>query len=292
MTPPVSLEESLRCCRETARREARHFFYGMCLLPREKRGAMYAVYAFLRRSDDLSDSPSQPRSPEAFALWRKALEEAYEGKVGRDPILPAFHAAVERFRIPREHFEELVCGTEMDLTVKRYERFEDLYRYCYRVGGVVGLVALRILGAEDPSAESHAEALGVAFQLTNILRDVKEDAAMGRIYLPLEDLRRFGVAEGELLQGGNDERLRGLLEFEAGRAERYYEQGSALLGLVEPSCRASLAALVRIYRGLLRKIRRRRFDVWSEPVRLSLPEKLFLSWGTLFPFIHSSKRNG
>ena len=279
MSASPSLGESRRHCRRIARREARNFYYGMCLLPRSKREAMQAVYAFLRRSDDLSDSPLQPGTPQAFAHWRRALEEVYEGKVDRDPILPAFRSAVERFRIPREPFEELIRGTEMDLTVSRYDRFEDLYLYCYRVGGVVGLIALRILEAEGPEAATRAEALGVAFQLTNILRDVKEDAARGRIYIPQEDLRRFGVREEEMLRGSGGERLRALLEFEADRAERYYEKGLPLVGLVPSSGRASLAALVRLYRGLLCKIRRRGFDVWGPPVRLSFPEKLLLAGG-------------
>ena len=187
-------------------------------------------------------------------------------------MLPAFHDTLRRFSIPAEYFFELLRGAEMDLTGAEYRSFPDLYRYCYRVASTIGLMCLHIFGFEDPQAPAYAEKLGVAFQLTNILRDLREDAARGRLYLPAEDLAPFGVELADLLEG-RLERVRELLRFEAGRAERYYREAAPLLELVSASSRASLWIMTAIYHGILERVHASDYDVFSRRAGLSHARK-------------------
>jgi phytoene synthase len=195
------------------------------------------------------------------------------GNYVADPILPALHDTVVRYSIPIRYFHILIDGTEMDLSVRRYRTFDDLYRYCYHVASAVGLVSLQIFGYSDPSAIEYAEHCGIALQLTNILRDIKEDAEMGRIYIPEEDLSRFGYDSEELRLGINNENFRNMMAFESARAEKYYESARKLLPLVDATSRPSLWAMVEIYHRILKKIVRRRFAVFEKPVCLSASEK-------------------
>src|SRR5579872_4864945 len=206
MTP--ELERSYEYCKHVAKTQARNFYYSFTVLPPEKRAAMCAVYAFMRYSDDISDEAALTAGKhDQMRRWREALDRAFEGDYGDSPILPAFHDTTQRYAIPKRFFYELIDGAEMDLTRTRYETFDDLYGYCYHVASVVGFVCIHIWGfAGGESTYAPAEACGVAFQLTNILRDVKEDAERGRIYLPLEDLRRFDYSEEDLLRGVTDQR--------------------------------------------------------------------------------------
>ncbi|MGH9789902.1 MAG: phytoene/squalene synthase family protein, partial [Candidatus Acidiferrales bacterium] len=194
MSAAVSLAASYRHCALVARAQARNFYYAFLVLPREKRRAFCAIYAFLRHSDDMTDDPEASRDPAAqrrsLDAWRRSLERALEGDYGGSRLLPAFHDTLRRFALPAEYFFELIRGTEMDLNGTRFRVFHDLYQYCYRVAGVVGLMCLRVFGlrssapADEQEAAKMAEACGIAFQLTNILRDLREDAALGRVYLP------------------------------------------------------------------------------------------------------------
>ena len=196
----VSLEESYARCGRIAQQTGKNFYYSFLVMPREKRAAMCAIYAFMRRSDDIADSTANPAiALEALRQWRTQVDAAFNGGDSTEPILPALVDTVRRYEIPQRYFHELLDGTEMDQTTTRYTTFDDLYKYCYRVASAVGLVVLPIFGFQDKAALVPAEACGIAFQLTNILRDVKEDAQMGRIYLPLEDLRQFGVSEDDIL---------------------------------------------------------------------------------------------
>jgi len=265
---------SYRCAENIARARARNFYYAFVVLPSEKRRAFCAVYAFMRYCDDISDGADSLEAKRTLLeKWRGQLKAAVQGDLGGSPILPAFHDAVQRFSIPAEYFHWLIDGAEMDLTIDRYETFEDLYRYCFHVASAVGLVCLQIFGYRDERARKMAEECGIAFQLTNILRDIKEDAGMGRVYLPAEDLERFHYPEEDLRRGVMDERFRALMEFETGRAAQYYERARPLLPLVDTCSRPALWAMMEIYERLLKQILRRRFDVFNAAVRLSGAEK-------------------
>lgn len=269
------IAQSYRRCRAVAKAQARNFYYSFLVLSGPKRNALCAVYAFMRLLDDISDGTATPAKKTALLEeWRAALSDAYRGVYDRHEILPAFHDAVHRFQIPREHFDALIDGARMDLTVTRYETFADLYRYCYRVASVVGLVCIRVFGYRDPRAHDHAEACGIAFQLTNILRDLGEDAERGRVYLPQEDLRRFSYTEEDLRRGVVDARFCKLMRFQVDRARHYYRQATPLLGLVDRTSRPTLAAMMAIYGGILNRIERDGYDVFSRRAQLSSWEKL------------------
>jgi 15-cis-phytoene synthase len=273
----VSLEDSFAHCRAVARSRARNFYYSFLLLPAEKRKAMCALYAFMRYCDDISDEPgaAQGRAGK-LEQWKAALANALQGEYGGDLVLPAFHQTIERYRIPPRYFFELIEGVGSDLTISRYETFDDLYHYCYRVASVVGLSSMHVFGYEAAEALALAEKCGIAFQLTNILRDVREDAERGRVYLPAEDLRRFGLRAEDLLEGRWGPAWRSLVEFEWRRAHRYYEEAAPVLSLVHPESRAGLWAMISIYYGILRRIKDADFDVHTRRARLRLPQKLWI----------------
>jgi phytoene synthase len=228
----------------------------------------------MRLVDDVSDSVGDAAEKRrGLARWRAALDAAVAEDVSGHPILPAFADTIARFRIPPRYFHDLISGAEMDLTVGEYPTFDRLREYCYRVAGTVGLTCLHVFGFDDPHAPDLAEKLGIAFQLTNILRDVPKDYEMGRVYLPLEDLKQFGVRREALARGPMTPELRSLFEFEASRAWSYYREGVELIPRVHADARAALWALARIYSSLLRRIEARGCDVFAERARLSTPEK-------------------
>jgi 15-cis-phytoene synthase len=273
----VSLDESYRHCQQIARRTGKNFYYSFLVMPPHKRAAMCAIYAFMRRSDDIADSTANPAvATEGLRQWRRVVDAALAGEDATDPILPALADTVRRYRIEPRHFHELLDGTEMDQTKTRYETFEELGRYCYHVASVVGLIVLPIFGYRDEAARGPAEACGVAFQLTNILRDVKEDAGLGRIYLPLEDLKRFAVEETDIVNHQATPQFVELMKFEAGRAREYYAKAMPLLDLIEPDSRGTLAVMIAIYGGILDKIEARNFAVFEGKIRLSTREKLWI----------------
>ncbi len=275
------LERSYAWCREVARSRAKNFYYSFVLLSPAQRNAMCAIYAFMRYCDDLSDEPGATRA--AIEGWRGALDEALAGRYDAHPCWPAFHDSVRRYHIPHAYFHEMIDGVASDLDVTRFATFDDLYRYCYRVASVVGLTIIHIFGFHSEDAPMLAEKCGVAFQLTNILRDVREDAARGRIYLPLEDLRRHGVTEAEILAGGRTENFLALMRFEASRARSYYLDAAPLVDLVDARSRSSLRALTGIYRKLLDRIEASDFDVFSRRIKLSALEKSWIVVCSLAP---------
>ena len=283
------LSHAYAVCRGVARRAAKNFYYGFLVLPAEKRNALCAVYAFMRHADDISDDPGfDPRQKrERLVDWLGAANQVFEGKPTDDPVLMALADAQKRFNIPPQLFEKLVQGTGMDLDIPATEgapavvcnTFDDLKNYCYYVASIVGLVCIRIFGYEDKKAEFLAEDCGLAFQLTNIVRDVKEDAGMGRIYIPAEDLERFSLAPDQFLpaslqDAAKAQQLRPVLEYEADRARRYYESAKWLMELIEEDSRPALWVLVEIYSRLLKKITARNYDVFTERVSLTFWEKL------------------
>jgi len=275
------LAASYRLCRQIARTTASNFYYSFLLLPRPKRQAMCALYAFLRRTDDLGDSlqPVEVRRA-ALARWRESLERTLAGQFD-DLSLPALGDAVARFEIPAECLREAIAGVEMDLDVDRYETFDDLKVYCHRVASVVGLACIHIWGFHDSQAEPAACQCGLAFQLTNILRDLKEDAVRGRIYLPEAELRRFEYTRDDLRRGVRDNRFRALMRFQIDRTERLYEQGAELAHWLEPDGRKVFAAMLNTYRSLLAEIKRRDGDVFTRRVRLSPWRKMSIAARTL-----------
>jgi phytoene synthase len=256
----TSLAESYTHCRNVARKQARNFYYSFLLLSKPRRDAMCAMYAFMRYCDDLSDGPNGA-SQAAMREWRAELDAALRGRYAANPCWPAFHDSVQRYRIPHSYFHEMIDGVSSDLQPREIQTFDELYAYCYQVASVVGLTTIHIFGFESPEALPLAEKCGIAFQITNIIRDVKEDQERGRIYLPKEDRDRYPD-------------LRDLLAFEASRARKYYTESEPLIGLVHRESRASLWALIEIYRRLLDRIEQSHFDVMSRRIGLSTAEKI------------------
>jgi 15-cis-phytoene synthase len=261
-----------------ARNRARNFYYSFMVLPSRKKLAFYAVYAFMRYCDDISDGQAGVEAKRTMlGEWRKQLDAVFSDSALENSILPAFRDAVNHFSIPAEYFHWIIDGAEMDLDVFQYESFQDLYTYCFNVASAVGLVCLQIFGFSGNSAKKYAEQCGIAFQLTNILRDVKEDAEMGRIYLPAEDLKKFDYSPEELRRGIIDERFIKLMEFEAARAREYYVQARKLIPLVEDASRPALWAMIEIYERILNRIIQKRFNVFHHSIRLPKTEKLFIA---------------
>ena len=273
----VSQEESYRHCQQIARRTGKNFYYSFLMMPRAKRQAMCAIYAFMRRSDDIADSTANPAvASEGLRQWRATVDAALRGETSSEPTLPALVDTVKRYGIEPRYFHELLDGTEMDQRVTRYESFEDVYRYCYHVASVVGLIVLPVFGYQDQAALVPAEACGIAFQLTNILRDVKEDAGLGRIYLPREDLKRFGVEVADIMGSRTTPQFIELMKFEAARAREYYAKAVPLLDMIEPDSRGTLAVMIGIYGGILDKIEKQNYAVFDGKIRLSTAEKLWI----------------
>jgi phytoene synthase len=276
-----TLRKAHAYCQAVTRRSSSNFYYAFRLLSPERRGALYAVYAFCRFVDDIADDQDRRDPAALLARWREELQLVYGG-APTHPIGCALADAVQRFALPQEYFLDLIRGVEMDLTRQRYATFDELYQYCYRVASTVGLVCIEIFGYQRPSARDYAIDLGIAFQLTNILRDVLEDARRGRIYLPLEDLHRFDCTEAELLTGRYSPRVGALMAFECGRARAYYLRAR---GALAPEDRGSLAAaeaMRSIYERLLDRIEARHFDVFGPKVTLPRYEKVTLAlaaWG-------------
>jgi phytoene synthase len=286
MTDP--LDASYRACESIARREARNFYYGFRLLPRPRRLAMCALYAFLRISDDIADEPGDASdAARRLSDWRSDLDAALATPGAtipdRSPIWPSLSDTVRRYQIPSSYLHAALDGVGMDLHPRSYATFEDLRGYCYLVASAVGLSCLHIWGyrSEGGRAERMAEACGLALQLTNIVRDVREDAARGRVYIPAEDLERYGVEPTELATARLDSRIRGLLEHQGRRAREFYAQGWPLASLVAPAGRPVFRAIVGIYRGLLDEIERRGYDVLAGRVGLPAWRKAAIAAGSL-----------
>lgn len=266
------LEASFGHCRRIARARARNFYYSFLLLPKAEKDAMCAVYAFMRYADDVSDDPNPPPETRRLALeqWKQALERVLAHDVPDHPIMLALHATIQRYEIPGEYFFELMKGVTSDLEPQRYRTFDELYEYCYRVASVVGMIIIHIFGFDRPEALKLAEKCGIGFQLTNILRDVPEDAERGRVYLPEQDLERFKLTGDDLASGPRNKEL---MSFEWDRAESYYREAAPLLDMVRPVNRPALWAMISIYHGLLQRIRDQDFDVYSRRPRLTAIEK-------------------
>jgi phytoene synthase len=323
LTYDLKLDAAYAACRAIAKREAKNFYYSFVALPKPRRNAICAIYAFMRQADDLADDESLPREERRRRLdaWLADWRGGCHGGDSSDLVFFSVRDATERYGIPLSLLDELVAGVTMDLDHSEvpaqprapslrlpsgakvidheagcpilsapfaervgnhapdtYATFAELYRYCYLVASVVGLVSIRIFGYTDPRAEKLAEETGIAFQLTNILRDVAEDAGRNRVYLPLEDLAAYNVSLDSLLHHAPGapptENERALLKAIAQRAEEYYQSAQELLPLIDRESRPALWVLVAIYHGLLKRIRRADYDVFSQRASVPLPQKL------------------
>jgi 15-cis-phytoene synthase len=278
------LARSQRYCRQLTRSAAKNFYYGLRLLPEPKRSAMFALYAYMRLADDIADAYGRSVEQREHDLerWRLQTHSALRGEPPDDPshdVWPALSDLVTRCRIPTEIFDEVISGQRQDLRPVQPETFEQLHAYCYRVAGVVGLASIRVWGYEGGSeTESLAVARGVAFQLTNILRDVREDADRGRIYLPRQDLTAMGMTDQDLLTGRGHPRFTELIRSQIARAELFFERSRALESRIERDSRPTLSAMTEIYRGLLRKIAAEPLRVLRQRVSLSLFAKVRIGW--------------
>jgi phytoene synthase len=292
----MTVEIAYDFCRAVAKREAKNFYYAFRVLPKPKSDAMCAVYAFMRKADDISDDESKTLGlrREEMAAWLGEWRAARGGSATDDAVFVALGDAQSRFKISDELLEDLVRGTTMDLEpgsdapgssvalrdgLQGYRTFADLYRYCYLVASVVGLVCIRIFGYSDPAAETLAERTGVAFQLTNILRDVKEDVERGRVYIPQDMLHEFGMTNEDVLALATGRELkaneRAMITGLSVQAWEYYEAAQQLIPMLDADSRAAMWVLVEIYSGLLKKIDLREGDVFSERVSVPTRQKVF-----------------
>ena len=290
MNPPAqdaALREAYDVCRKIARYRARNFYFAFIALPARKRDAICAVYAFMRQADDLADDRGRSLAERRAATekWLAAWHAAQAGLPTDDPVFLALRDTAQKFTIEPRLLDELVEGTTMDLRegegasqLAPYTTFDDLYRYCYLVASVVGLVSIRIFGYENPEAEPLAERTGIAFQLTNILRDVREDAALGRVYIPRDDIARFNLTPEEIARYTRDMPVplffRGLMQLEADRARAYYQAAEELIPLIAPDSQGALWVLVQIYRRLLERIDDANYNVFARHVSVPTHEKI------------------
>ena len=267
-------------CQRKAAASGSSFYYSFLFLPPERRRAITALYAFCREVDDVVDEGGEPQVAAAkLAWWRTEVANLFAGRP-QHPVARALLPFVEKFSLEEDKLSEILDGMEMDLRQSRYLDWPALETYCYRVAGVVGLLAARIFGFRDERTLDYARKLGIAFQLTNIIRDVGEDARKNRIYLPLEDLKRFDVPAADILRARQTPAFRNLMSFEAGRARAYYDE--AMADLPQADRRAQRAGLVMaaIYRALLSEIERDGFRVLAGRTSLTPLRKLWIAWRT------------
>jgi 15-cis-phytoene synthase len=296
-----SVDASYQWCVRVAQSQAKNFYYSFLLLSAPRRRAMCAMYAFMRYCDDLSDDEGISDRPAAIAQWRRDLVSALAGDLPHHPLWPAFVHTVAKYRIPHHYFFEMIEGVSSDLEPRRTQTFDELYGYCYHVASVVGLTIIHIFGFDDsdaPAALVLAEKCGIAFQLTNILRDVREDAEKGRLYLPADDLERFGVS---IVGSGPEspdrtmprfepaDNFHDLMEFEAQRAREYYRESAPLIEMIDAQSRSSLRALIGIYSRLLDRIVAADFDVLSHRIRVPTWEKFWILIKSALPRFSSRR---
>jgi 15-cis-phytoene synthase len=266
----------LKACYAKCERIARasNFYNGLRLLPSKKRLALVAVYAFMRQCDDISDNEGNlDDKREQFLQTRAALDHALKFGQTNNSILWALRDTIQKYEIPHDYFHRVIEGTEMDLNTSNFQTFEELYQYCYLVASVVGLICIEIFGYQDVQAKKHAIACGIAFQLTNILRDLSEDLERDRVYLPLEDLSRFNYAKADIRNRVVDSRFQSLMAFEVQRTKKFYEEANPLVGLLDRDSRPAFSAMLESYKTILRHIENRGYDVFRERVRLQSKDK-------------------
>lgn len=276
----MTFAEAQSYCTTYTKKSGSNFYYSFWFLPKAKRDAMYTVYAFCKAVDSAVDEPPAGSRPkDELQRWRNELDAVYSGTPS-SPIMISLAHHVKTLSIPKAYFEELIKGVEMDLFNNRYVTFDELSLYCYRVASVVGLICLHIFGVTSARAQDYAVALGMAFQMTNVLRDVGTDAAQGRIYLPLDDLQRYNYPEKSLLNQTYSPEFRMLMEHEASRALLYYKRADAALAALPPADRRALtvAEIMRgIYRRIFEDIQRANYQVFQQRITLSTMRRVFIA---------------
>ena len=271
----ADLKSAYAHCQQVARTEATNFYYAFRTLPRDKRNGIYAVYAFCRVCDDIADG--QLPSEQKRALLSKIRQDLVSMEsLSRSPVFKALDDTVEKFQIPIQYLEDIIDGVEMDLVNTRYESFEDLKEYCYHVASVVGLITIEIFGYKDQRAKEYAVDLGIAMQMTNILRDIREDSIRGRIYLPLDEMEELGYSEQDLLDKVINEQFRSLMIHQIARTRYYFDRGSQLFPLISNESRTCIVMLHHIYSSILDRIERVGFDVFTSRITLSKREKMLV----------------
>lgn len=268
-------------CQKKAGRSGSSFYYSFMLLERARREAIIALYAFCREVDDVVDECEHAEVAAAkLAWWRQEIATTYAGRPNH-PVTRALAAAITAYALPQEWFEAVIDGMEMDLTQSRYASFDELKDYCYRVASVVGLLSASIFGYSDKKTLDFAETLGLAFQLTNIVRDVGEDARRNRIYLPMEDLQHFDVPAADILASRETSAFRALMAFEGARADEYYERALAMLPDVDRASQIPSLVMAAIYRTNLAEIRADGYQVLKQKTTLPALRKAWLAWKTM-----------
>jgi phytoene synthase len=271
-----SLKLAYKYSREQTKHYSKSFFLSSTLLPKDKRWDTFALYNFCRYADNIIDKPRE-RSVEELCMetdhFAEEIKTAYKYGESEHPVLKSFIQVAVKHEIPIKYALELLEGVKMDLTYKRYENFKDLYQFCYRVAGVVGVMMSHILGYKSNDALCYAEHLGAAMQLTNILRDVKEDKDMGRIYLPLEELKKFNLDYDDILNEVFDERMHKFMKYQVDRAKKYYSEANEGIELLTPNTQFAISSASRIYRGILLKIEARNYNPFEGRVFVKISEK-------------------
>ena len=285
--PKLDLESAYEACRTITRREAKNFYYAFLTLPVAKRRAIYAAYAFCRHCDDTVDEETSTEAKlKALSDLQANLDSTYSGSAS-SPVYVALADVARNYDIPQDYFQEIILGVESDLVKDRFQNFDELKEYCYRVASVVGLICLQIFGYEDDRAKEYAVDLGLAMQLTNIIRDVREDLDMGRVYLPQDEMARFGYSEDDLRNGVRNEAFLELMRFQSQRAREYFDRGFKLLPYLSRRSRACPAVLGALYSKVLDRIEASDYNVLESRVSLSKAEKIGITaktWlGSMLP---------
>lgn len=267
--------DGFRIAQSITKKYAKTFYFASLFLKEEKRKAAYAVYAVCRMNDESVDNPIGAFPEQVLKKLGKDISAAYKGAVLDNPVLTAFRQTIEKYKIPHEYFNDLIAAMYMDLTKNRYQNFSELYDYCYKAAGVVGLTMLQIFGYKDQKARDYAVKLGVAMQLTNILRDIREDFARGRIYLPQDEMARFGVSENDISEGRVDKKIKALFKFQIERARQYYADSKHGIPMLnDANSRFVVLAMSEIYSGILNDIEKRNYDVFSQRAHVNLLGKI------------------
>lgn len=267
-------------CQDKAVKSGSSFYYSFLFLPPARRLAITALYAFCREVDDIVDECTDTEVARTkLTWWRKEIAGTFAGSA-QHPVAQALIPVVRTFNLPQTHFQDVIDGMEMDLRYNRYPDFATLQTYCYRVAGVVGLMAAEIFGYRDPATLKYAENLGTAFQLTNIIRDIGEDARRGRVYLPLDELTRFGISATDIVHLQNREELRRLVEYQIERAEQYYERAFESLPAIDRKSQRPGLVMAAIYQTVLKEIRNGGCKVLERRTSLTPIRKLWIAWRT------------
>ncbi|PZC43335.1 MAG: phytoene synthase [Chloroflexi bacterium] len=267
------LKDSYKICADITKSQAKNFYYAFVTLPKHKRMAIYAVYAFCRYCDDISDDKETENRSDQFVNLKRELKLSVDGKFTNDPIIPALIDTINKFEIPISYFHELINGVEMDLTKSRFLNFNELKDYCYKVASIVGLISINIFGYKNSKASQYAIDLGIAMQLTNIMRDLSEDSERNRIYIPQDEMNQYGYKEADMLNGQVNDNFKQLMHFQVKRARCYFDSGINLLEFLDKDARGCTAILHNLYSRILDKIEEEEYEVFSSRISLTRIEK-------------------